>query len=265
MVDNSSKVVENQTTNCASKTKKKIFKSKNTNIFRIIVPTCFMIAIFVSMLYILYTIINTDLNLFVKKEKNSISFEIFNVKQMKTFIKESNEIDKKIVSDYILHKNRKSFPQLAKLIVDTILKMEDKYNIPYEYLLALIQIESSFNTDVISNKDCIGLTQINHEIWVGDDSNKYNLVKNNILETKEQLYYPTKNIEAGAFILSYYISKGIDKNKNNLIKYGVKRYHGVGKKSIKHYDKFENALGEFLIFKKIKKSKYKFLERKKDD
>lgn len=171
------------------------------------------------------------------------------------------ERDKKIISDYILHKNKKSFPQLAQLIVTTIFKMEEKHNISHQYLLALIQIESTFNVNAVSSKDCIGLSQINYKIWIEDKNNKHNLIKNNVLKTKNQLYYPVKNIEAGAFILKHYISKGQNKNKINPIKYGIKAYHGSGKKASKHYTKFENALGEFLIFKKIKESQHELIEK----
>jgi len=70
-----------------------------------------------------------------------------------------------------------------------------------ELLNSIIEIESSWNPKAISKKGCIGLMQINPRVWV-----KW-LKAQGIIKTKNDLFIPEKNIEAGKFILAYYSYK----------------------------------------------------------
>lgn len=148
--------------------------------------------------------------------------------------------------EYILSKNRKVYPKQAEHIVDAVLAASGKFQVPARYLLVLIEVESSFQTDAVSDKECVGLTQINPKVWIEDEANPGNLAKKGILETTRDLYSPAKNVAAGAYILGHYIEEGRAKGKAHPVRYGVIRYCGRG--SSRHYDKFKAALGEYSIF-----------------
>ncbi len=78
------------------------------------------------------------------------------------------------------------------------------YDISYPLLLGLIDLESSFNKDLVSNTNDYGLMQINA---VNHDWLKHNLEFDDILD-------PYNNIRSGTFILSQLFDKyGGDENK----------------------------------------------------
>jgi len=150
-------------------------------------------------------------------------------------------------AQYIQEFNYKVFPELATLIAEGISHVGKEFEIPPEFLLALAQVESSFNYYAISNADCIGLLQINPKVWVQDQENAYNLVKAGILTHTIDLYDPLINLRAGAHVFKVYYKAAL-KNKNpHPLKYATTRYFGGEKND--HYQKFEAALGDFLMFK----------------
>jgi len=157
----------------------------------------------------------------------------------------SKKID--LYTKYIREHNYKVFPELAELIATGIIDTGEKFEMPSEFLLALSQVESSFNYFVISNADCIGLLQINPKVWVQDKENPHNLIKAGILKQTIDLYDPVINLHAGAFIFKTYYKQGLQKKIPNPLKYTLTRYFGGIENS--HYTKFITALGEFLMFK----------------
>ncbi|MDX1286424.1 MAG: transglycosylase SLT domain-containing protein, partial [Draconibacterium sp.] len=91
------------------------------------------------------------------------------------------------IEQHIINVNRKVFPQLAIIITEAIMSAEKKYpNIPYSIILAVTELESTFRYTAVSNKDCIGLMQINYKVWL-DETNEYNLIKAGILTKKDDL------------------------------------------------------------------------------
>ena len=72
-----------------------------------------------------------------------------------------------------------------------IFQCSDEHVSP-DILTALIVVESSADSEAVSSKGALGLTQVMPNIW------KYD---------KKTLKNPYKNIEAGSSILSYYVKK----------------------------------------------------------
>ena len=157
----------------------------------------------------------------------------------------SKKID--LYTKYIREHNYKVFPELAELIATGIIDTGEKFEMPSEFLLALSQVESSFNYFVISNADCIGLLQINPKVWVQDKENPHNLIKAGILKQTIDLYDPVINLHAGAYIFKHYYKQGLQKNVSNPLKYTLTKYFGG--ETNDHFLKFTTALGEFLMFK----------------
>jgi len=95
-------------------------------------------------------------------------------------------------------------------------------------LEAMIQVESSFNKNAVSNKNAQGLMQIRPEVWHTE------LVKVGIIKNRFDYFDIEKNIQAGNYILSKYKVKGkiteatlakYSGNANNYAKkvYNIKR------------------------------------------
>ena len=104
---------------------------------------------------------------------------------------------------------KKLYPELrksAKLLKKYNPTLDDLTTVRYAYkifqcsdehvspdiLTALIVVESSADSEAVSSKGALGLTQVMPNIW------KYD---------KKTLKNPYKNIEAGSSILSYYVKK----------------------------------------------------------
>lgn len=96
-----------------------------------------------------------------------------------------------------------------------------------DLVTAIIQVESSGNPKAISNKGAYGLMQIRWSVW------KDELKKAGIVKEKRDLFNPRINIEAGKYILAYYM----DKHDNNL-KAALNSYSGGAKR---YYEKVMEA------------------------
>ena len=85
---------------------------------------------------------------------------------------------------------------------DTVDKYSKKYNVEKELVFAVINAESRFNKQALSNKGAIGLMQIMPETgkWLFEKLNKENFY-NNILYREEI------NIELGTYYLSHLLNK----------------------------------------------------------
>jgi len=155
-------------------------------------------------------------------------------------------LPREVLVNYILEKNRKVFPALAEMIVDSTLVASKKYGIPAGVLIALMDVESDYNYQVVSEADAVGLTQVHIDTWVNTDNDKENLIKLGVLDSKDDLYDPHKNIMAGGYILSKYLNHAKDKQFENPVKYALTRYYGGNENS--HYLKTCKALGEIYIY-----------------
>ena len=122
------------------------------------------------------------------------------------------EVDIRELKDKLeieINLRKKLYPELrksAKLLKKYNPKLDDLTTVRYAYkifqcsdehvsldiLTALIVVESSADSEAVSSKGALGLTQVMPNIW------KYD---------KKTLKNPYKNIEAGSSILSYYVKK----------------------------------------------------------
>ena len=84
---------------------------------------------------------------------------------------------------------------------DTILLYSEEYNIESNLIASLINAESSFNADAISNKGAIGLMQLMPQTakWLAEQLD--------IEYTDEKLFDPEYNIRLGVYYLSYLSEK----------------------------------------------------------
>ena len=74
-----------------------------------------------------------------------------------------------------------------------------EYNIPVNLLIAIMEVESSYQIRAVSPKGAVGLMQINPRVWYDT------LQKNKIDPTA--LFNPYHNVRAGAFILKHYATE----------------------------------------------------------
>lgn len=130
------------------------------------------------------------------------------------------------IAIYIQQINYRIYPDLAKLYAEYVIRASDLFNIKVSYYLALISIESSFDYLIKSDARCIGLSQINPDVWL-DTGNVDNLVNAEILSTKRELYVPHKNLIAGAYVLKHYLNEGVRLKYRVPLRYALARYVGT--------------------------------------
>jgi len=100
------------------------------------------------------------------------------------------------------------------LILPTSLhKAKNNDIITAKLINAIIKVESNFNHKAVSNKGAIGLMQIRYSVW------KNELKKHNIINTKQDLFNKSKNVNAGVFILRQYLKKNNNDLEKALVKY----------------------------------------------
>ena len=87
------------------------------------------------------------------------------------------------------------YPQYLSYVFDAVDSSAREFSVPQTLVLGVLDTESSFRFQDVSNKGCIGLMQINPKTWMST------LVDKGILKTQQELYDPKINIRAGAFVL----------------------------------------------------------------
>jgi len=102
----------------------------------------------------------------------------------------------KRIEKIIQTKQPKLDPAITKPTSDAIVKYAKKYGFPPEFIVCLIDRESSFNTIATSSADCVGLMQINEKF------HKDKLAKIGI--KSDQLFHIDHNIHIGCMILRKY-------------------------------------------------------------
>ena len=102
---------------------------------------------------------------------------------------------------------------------EEIEEYSDMYNLPYELVASVINVESSFDENAKSSKGAIGLMQLKYstakyivEYYSSNDylstNNLENVNENNISLTSENdLFNPKINIEIGCMYLRYLLDK----------------------------------------------------------
>jgi soluble lytic murein transglycosylase-like protein len=162
-------------------------------------------------------------------------------------------IPRDVVSAYIVTRNPTVFPELAEIFVNAIYAASEEFGVPPSYLVALITVESGFNYQAVSNKDCVGLMQINHRVWLApENENGVSLTTHGIARTRQDLFNPVANVRAGAYILRHYMDASGSPGKLHMIDYAVTRYLGGSKND--HYDNMLRAVGELYVFCQLYRS-----------
>ena len=126
------------------------------------------------------------------------------------------------MSDLIGKINHNIDSDTRRIIAINIVRASVKYDIPVEYLFAIIWTESTFNPYAYNKKtECIGLMQINPRVWLDKDTK----------ELRDMLFIIPVNIDAGAYILRYYYDQYHSWHKAIIAYYGLSEY------AEKHYKK----------------------------
>jgi hypothetical protein len=154
----------------------------------------------------------------------------------------------KLIS-FILYKNHRVYRQLAEIIVDSAIEAEQMYGIDARATVMLIGVESSFRPDIVSSAGARGLMQVMPTVWFDDETNKFSLKVHNIIQYRDDLFDPHKNIMSGTFILRHYFDQS---KKDNKLEEALTRYFGGRKND--HYDKFMTMLGEYFVYTLHKKA-----------
>lgn len=104
---------------------------------------------------------------------------------------------------------------VVKIIAKSVIRNADRFNIPEELILSIINRESSFDPMAISTADCCGLMQVNYKV------HKEPLKKELKINNYYEFFYIDNNISAGCYIFSKYF-----KRHKNDIKKTLKNYVG---------------------------------------
>jgi soluble lytic murein transglycosylase-like protein len=80
-------------------------------------------------------------------------------------------------------------------------------------LLSIISVESGFDFDATSSKQCKGMMQINYPMWALE------LKTAGIVTSAKQLYDPKINIEAGSYVLAKLLKQSLSDPELALSKY----------------------------------------------
>lgn len=137
------------------------------------------------------------------------------------------------------------------LIMKSIAKTADKYDVSPLVLYSLIAVESSFRWWIehpqvtVQNHEgksvktrAIGLGGIVFEIW------GVRLKEAGVIDTKSDLFQIDKNIDSIGFIYSHLKSKTLHPKANNPIESGLIRYFGGGYRS--YFDKIDAEIASMF-------------------
>lgn len=157
--------------------------------------------------------------------------EIYDGVSFNTKIYQRNQTD---ISRYITFYYRTVPPQLADIIAKTILDKSCDHKIPFQVVLAVIEVESSFNPFAISKKGARGLMQVMYSVW-GKELN---------LKSQYQLHDLEIGIDCGIQIIKKYLKQTKNDMRKTLYKYvgGDSRY---GKRVYE-------CIGKFIVFQNFK-------------
>lgn len=141
--------------------------------------------------------------------------------------------DKQAIVSYI-HSNFKRIPtEIAQSIAENSTELSVKHNVPYELIVGMIEVESSFNPSSVSKKGARGLMQVMPGIW------KEKLG----LKSEFNLHQIDIGIESGIIVLKTIL----DEQNGNMDK---ALYHYVGKSKI-YVDNVYKAIDRFTLHKSL--------------
>lgn len=188
------------------------------------------------------TIINTDKKI-NEMEREKISF-----------LNKEIKIDTAIVREDLITYGTFSKKYIDK-IIERFLYVEDKYKIPIGLMHAIIRIESDYRWwlehDIIFvNKQqarAVGLGGIVWEYW------KKDLIRENIIEKRSDLFFVENNIEAIAFILRKFVNEEKSISEDSIIDRLITKYYGAFSQEYKN--KLTICLSDLWLKRIVKKLK----------
>lgn len=134
-------------------------------------------------------------------------------------------------------------PNIRILIAKSVEKWCNEYGLSYSLVINLIYAETypKFNILSKSNKDCIGLMQVNYKVW-----------RKEIEELKDMevsdLYHIDTNIKIGCIILKKYI------DSSNTLSEALEKYVGGSNR------KYINQIYEKMALWEVNKSSLNYME-----
>lgn len=182
------------------------------------------IPLIVIIFYLIYLLNNS---LYISNKLETI---ILNEK------KSSLELHKNKMKEYADLVNDNIYPEIRDKIIDDIIEKSIKYNIDDKLIFSIIAVESRFNVYATSSKSAIGLMQVRYIVW---KDNSY--LKKIGIKEKRDLFNPSKNIEAGTYILHTYINE-CKKQKNYNLKCVLDKY--LGGDSSNYINKIKIVIGD---------------------
>ena len=207
-------------------------KSLLPSIGRIILAVALLVGLFIGGVYV-GQLTKVDEYTIELKEANSKLIALME-KHLKAVESLENE---DVVTRYIMKTNTKVFHTLANLLAESFINSSKEFKLPLGIVLNLGRVESTFKYDAVSEKDAIGIMQVEPKTWVET------LVKEGIITSKRDLYDPVKNIRAGTYILRHYYDQC---DEGDPMEYAITRYLGGVKNG--HFDKVMRAVGEYYLF-----------------
>jgi uncharacterized protein YoxC len=154
----------------------------------------------------------------IKKQVNENKKNIENIsRKVNNMDKKLNRFNKTIdnISMIIRNVNNSVDNETAHVIAYNIVDASSKYNVPIEYIISVMWVESHFNPHAYNERTgCIGLMQINPDTWLKLKNEDLNILLFNI----------RTNIMAGAYILKYYHDKYGNWKDAIIAYYGISPY-----------------------------------------
>jgi hypothetical protein len=130
---------------------------------------------------------------------------------------------------YILNRSNildgKLYADLAGDISKNVISNSKKYNLPPSLILGVMEAESGFKPFAVSNKNAQGLMQLNMQA-------NATILKH--IVTKDEIFDPAKNIEAGCFLLRKFLDerKTLDAALNAYLGADIREYKDAILKSM---------------------------------
>jgi len=146
--------------------------------------------------------------------------------------KDANRV---IIAKYIKVNHQKVSREVAASIATNVLSLSEKWAIPYELVVAMIEIESGFDPQAVSSKGARGLLQVMPGIWV----------KTFNMANQYELHEIDGGIEAGIKIMKRFLDGSDGCPRGDLMQ---ALYLYVGKDKA-YAGKVLTAMAEFILFR----------------
>ena len=121
--------------------------------------------------------------------------------------------------------------RLAEIVYD----ISYEYNVDFTLIIAIMRVESDFDSTAISYAGARGLMQIRTTTQYGRNIWKKELIRQGIIEKEKQIFEIKRNIEAGAMILKLYMLR-------HGYEYALNRYSNNARNYVQKVQKTINTI-----------------------